>query len=211
MSSRFSSIQFTHQKRFRQMKRYATTSNTGFRLFMVWVAIQLAFEAWSELLAFNGLSIDDFYAIPYGFFVIICICASVCGIFICIRQADFISIWLYALWFVLMACLIVFRGEIHEVGMRSKAEFFGEHPSFCPHKWISLDRPFVCYQYSVLSGFSQHDLIIFDRDNEMTLPLKEWPVEIRKLFNADGAVDECVFRRVARVTEGVYLALNKDC
>lgn len=101
--------------------------------------------------------------------------------------------------------------------MQMKARIFAAYPNLCQTPIVSGQRVSICYKYSVNDIGGEFEQIYFNPGDEMSLPPRQWPVDIKREFLGVRATREnlsedelCGLRKTRRIVNHVYW-IHYDC
>jgi hypothetical protein len=102
----------------------------------------------------------------------------------------------------------------HSLVMETKARIFAAYPNLCQTPIDPVQRLSICYGYYVNDDIGENEHIYFNPGDEMSLPPRQWPDDIKRIFNIQGLNSEdepCSIRKRKRIVDHVYWISNGCC
>ncbi len=191
------------------------------RMRNAWIALGVFVLACFSLSAcFEWLEYRDGYVLHFLFFEgvaysIIFLASLVAAIRMAIKRA-FKPMLVYAV--IVGIAFVIMSSPYHNrrlaLSMEMKARIFAAYPQLCPTPPLPNQRVSVCYILIVAEVGAERAQIIFNPGNEMSLPAKQWPDDIKNMFTPYWRVQEeifqCLTRKTKRIVDDVYVA-SDDC
>jgi hypothetical protein len=185
-----------------------------------YVFIRIFLAAWFEYRAYKDSVINfgvlEFFGALLLTFVLIA--SFVTFVRLAFKRA-FAPALIYAfivLWH-LMYLFTLPHVHIRSFVMETKAHIFAAYPNLCQTPIVPGKRVSICYKYSVNETGGEYEQIYFNPGDEMSLPPRQWPVDIKREFLGVRATREdlfeeelCGLRKTRRIVDHVYW-IDYDC
>lgn len=115
----------------------------------------------------------------------------------------------------LIYIFIIIATFIHprSLDMKVKAHIFAAYPSLCQTPIVPGQRVSECYSYNVNDIGGEGESIYFNPGDELSLPPRQWPDDIKRYFNirdVNAEIDICRVRKTKHIVDHVYW-MSYDC
>lgn len=182
-----------------------------------YVFIRIFLAVWFEYRAYKD-SVIDFGVLEFfgGLLLIFVLIASFVAFVRLAFKRAFAPALIYAfivLWH-LMYIFTIPHVHILSFVMETKARIFAAYPNLCQTPIVPGQRVSICYSYNVNDIGGESEQIYFNPGDELSLPPRQWPDDIKRIFNilVINSEDElCALRKTRRIVDHVYWMSGDDC
>ncbi len=148
------------------------------------------------------------------FFVFFLFLSIVLFVWLIIKRA-FAPALIYAFIACSLIAQIAFGSQVASFDMAIKGRIYAAYPKLCPFTSLQSKTLYICYEYDVPITGGAHERLVFDADDTMSLPPREWPERLKKIFLGGGVVsgnDEllCEFKNTKLIAGHIY-SVSSDC
>lgn len=179
----------------------------------IYVLTYLFFATCFEWSAYHWGRIEDIVLFPQGIFYWV---ALITGTIACVKslvKRAFAPALIYAL----IASSVLILGFTYysrlAFSMELKARIFAAYPNLCQTPIVPNQSVSLCYAYSIEMVLGESEAIYFNPKDEMSLPPRQWPDDLKREFgikdiNSEGYL--CSVRKTKRIVDHVYW-MSDDC
>ena len=174
-----------------------------------YIFMRIFMAAWFEWAAYKFGVVEDIFLFFEGLlYFSVFITSFVVAVKLAIKRA-----FAPALIYTFIAFIAPFIQISPSLNMEMKARIFAAYPNLCQTPIVPGQRVSICYGYSVPMTGGDNEHIYFNPGDEMSLPPRQWPEDIKRMFNIlviNSEDDLCGVRKTRHIVDHVYW-MSYDC
>ncbi len=178
-----------------------------------YIFMYLFFVACFEWMAYKHGVVESIILLPLSFFYIIAFIASLIVFIKLALKRAFVPALIYAFIATTVPIGVATSSDRVAFYMQMKARIFAAYPSLCQTPIVQGQRISICYDYSITDTGGEEEQIYFNPGDELSLPPRQWPEDVKRMFNIlviNSEDDLCGVRKTKHIIDHVYW-MSYDC